>query len=130
MSNHQTIYEAIGGEPTIRKIVEAFYPRVQAHPLLHPIFPEDLTEIIENQYMFLTQFFGGPGLYTERKGQPMLRARHMQFEITPERAEAWLECMKETLDEVGIQRVVREQMWSRLTMSAYHMVNTATPEFE
>lgn len=129
MSN-QTIYEAIGGASMIRRIVEVFYPKVKAHPLLDPIFPEDLTETIENQYMFLTQFFGGPGLYTERKGHPMLRARHMQFEITPERAEAWLECMKETLDEVEIYGVIREQMWSRLTMSAYHMVNTATPRFE
>ncbi|SFX68112.1 hemoglobin [Thermoactinomyces sp. DSM 45891] len=124
MSNTTTIYEAIGGAPTIRQIVEAFYPRVKAHPLLDPIFPEDLTETIENQYMFLTQFFGGPGLYTEKKGHPMLRARHMPFEITPERAEAWLTCMNETLDEVGIQGPIREQMWSRLAMSAYHMVNS------
>ncbi|SDZ26818.1 globin [Thermoactinomyces sp. DSM 45892] len=124
MSNQASIYEAIGGAPTIRQIVEAFYPRVKAHPLLDPIFPEDLTETIENQYMFLTQFFGGPGLYTEKKGHPMLRARHMPFEITPERAEAWLTCMHETLDEVGIHGPIREQMWSRLAMSAYHMVNS------
>ncbi len=87
-------YEAMGGADGIRKLVEAFYPKVQEHPLLAPLFPEDIAPVMEKQYMFLTQFFGGPPLFSEQYGHPMMRARHMAFPITPERAEAWLGCMK------------------------------------
>ncbi|KPC98750.1 Group 2 truncated hemoglobin YjbI [Geobacillus sp. BCO2] len=86
----QTLYEAIGGEETVTKLVEAFYRRVAAHPDLRPIFPDDLTETARKQKQFLTQYLGGPPLYTAEHGHPMLRARHLRFEITPKRAEAWL----------------------------------------
>ncbi|TMZ36911.1 hypothetical protein EMG21_33750, partial [Klebsiella pneumoniae] len=57
-----TIYDRIGGYPTISRIVEAFYPRVQRDPLLAPIFPDDIRPVMEKQRLFLTQFFGGPPL--------------------------------------------------------------------
>lgn len=120
---NQTLYDQIGGAKTIRAIVETFYPKVQAHPLLAPLFPEDLRPVMERQYWFLTQYFGGPPLYTEKRGHPMLRARHLPFPITQERAQAWLQCMNEALDEVGIQGLVREQIWSRLVLTAHHMIN-------
>lgn len=118
-----SVYEQIGGEATIRKIVNAFYPRVQTHPELKHLFPEDLTETMEKQYLFLTQFFGGPPLYTEKRGHPRLRARHLPFPIYPQTAEAWLACMSLALDDAGIEGPIREEMWSRLLMTAYHMIN-------
>ncbi|MRG29314.1 globin [Laceyella tengchongensis] len=124
MDQTKTPYEAIGGAKTVRAIVEAFYPRVQAHPLLKPIFPEDITPVMEKQRLFLTQFLGGPPLYSEKYGHPMLRARHLPFPITPARAEAWLACMSEALDEAGVQGEVRDSLWARLVMAAHHMVNT------
>lgn len=119
----QSLYEQIGGAQTIRALVEAFYPKVQAHPLLAPLFPEEIEPVIERQYLFLTQYLGGPPLYTEKRGHPMLRARHLPFPITQERAEAWLSCMAKAMDEVGIKGLAREQIWSRLVMTAHHMVN-------
>lgn len=119
-----TFYEAIGGEKTIRSIVEAFYPKVMADPRLRPIFPDDIEPVMEKQFMFLTQFFGGPMLYSEEYGQPMMRARHLFFEITPERADAWLECMAAALEEVGIEKDIREAMLIRLTGPARHFVNS------
>ena len=120
----KTLYEMMGGAETIRRIVEAFYPRVQADPELSPIFPADITPVMEKQYMFLTQFFGGPQLYSEVHGHPMLRARHMRFPITNRRALAWLRCMTEALDEVGLTGEVREQAFERLRFTAAHMINT------
>lgn len=121
----QTIYDLIGGGDTIRKLVDAFYLRVGQHPDLAPIFPADLTPVADKQYLFLTQFFGGPTLYSNQYGHPMLRARHMPFEITPTRAKAWLQCMGEALDEIGLQGPVRDYVYDRLTQTAYHMVNRA-----
>ena len=124
MKHSVTIYEYIGGEQTIRRIVEAFYPKVQADPLIGPLFPEDIRPVMEKQFMFLSQFFGGPALYSEKYGQPMMRARHLPFEITHERADAWLKCMKQTLEEVGLEEDVREAMLMRLSGPAYHFVNS------
>ncbi|CAM3994737.1 globin [Geobacillus sp. FSL K6-0789] len=120
----QTLYEAIGGEEKVAKLVEAFYRRVAAHPDLRPIFPDDLTETARKQKQFLTQYLGGPPLYTAEHGHPMMRARHLRFEITPKRAEAWLACMRAAMDEIGLSGPAREQFYHRLVLTAHHMVNT------
>lgn len=124
MSAYANIYDAVGGADTIRDIVEKFYPKVQAHPLLAPLFPEDIRPVMEKQYMFLTQFFGGPSLYSDEFGHPMMRARHLPFPITPERAGAWLKCMGAALEETGIPGELRQFMLDRLSGPAYHFVNT------
>ena len=116
-------YQDIGGAETLQKLVDVFYNLVAAHPDLAPIFPEDLTETKERQFKFLSQFLGGPDLYSREHGHPMLRARHMPFPITPERAEAWLSCMNQAMDKTGIQGEIREYVFNRLVQTAYHMVN-------
>lgn len=121
---HGTIYEAIGGLETIEKIVDAFYKRVAEHPLLIPIFPEDLTETAHKQKLFLTQFFGGPRLYEAERGHPMLRRRHLPFPITPSRRDAWLECMEAALVEAGVEEPYRAVMFEKMTLTANHMMNT------
>ncbi|SET15723.1 hemoglobin [Oceanobacillus limi] len=124
MSEHGTIYEAIGGFETVERLVTAFYSRVGNHPKLTPIFPEDLTETARKQSLFLTQFFGGPKLYSEEFGHPMLRRRHLPFEITPDRRDAWIACMDAALDEAKIEEPYRTAIFERLTMTAHHMMNT------
>jgi hemoglobin len=124
MTEPKSLYERIGGAETIARLVASFYPRVQAHPLLAPLFPEDITPVMEKQRLFLTQFLGGPALYSAKHGHPRLRKVHIQFPITPSRAQAWLSCMAEAMDEVGITGLEREQIWARLVYSAQHMINT------
>lgn len=118
-----TLYEQIGGAPAVRRIVEAFYPRVQADPELKELFPAEIQPVLEKQYLFLTQFFGGPSLYNEKHGHPMLRVRHMPFPIDANRARAWLRCMAAALIEAEIPEPVREQVMERLAFTAAHMVN-------
>ncbi|ANY67911.1 globin [Paenibacillus sp. BIHB 4019] len=124
MNRNISLYEALGGDRSLRLIVESFYPKVQAHPLLGPLFPEDINPVMEKQHMFLTQFFGGPTLFSDAFGHPMMRARHMPFEITPARAEAWLDCMNRALQEVGIEDELRQFVIERLSGPAHHFVNT------
>ncbi|MBW7456984.1 globin [Paenibacillus sepulcri] len=124
MNNYRTIYDAVGGFEGITRIVEAFYPRVQKHPLLAPLFPEDIFPVMEKQALFLSQFFGGPALYSDQYGHPMMRARHMPFPITPERAEAWLSCMRGALEENGLPAELQEIVLERLSGPAHHFVNT------
>ncbi|WP_308635973.1 globin domain-containing protein [Paenibacillus silvisoli] len=123
MNNYRSIYEAVGGVAGIKSIVQAFYPKVQRHPLLGPLFPADIDPVMEKQTMFLTQFFGGPSLYSDEYGHPMMRARHMPFPITKERAEAWLSCMREALAETNLPKELQDMMIERLSGPAYHFVN-------
>ncbi|MNX99862.1 Group 2 truncated hemoglobin YjbI [compost metagenome] len=121
------LYEAIGGDETIRRLVNAFYPRVAADPDLSPIFPADLSETVEKQRLFLTQFLGGPALYTQTHGNPRMRARHLPFEITPTRREAWLRNMAAAMDEIGLEGALREEFFERLRLTAHHMENSPEP---
>lgn len=121
--NALTPFDLIGGAAAVERLVEAFYRRVGVHPDLAPIFPDDLRPVAEKQRAFLTQFLGGPPLYSQRYGPPMLRARHLPHPITPRRAAAWLSCMAAALDEAGIRGPIRDLVFARLTQAAHHMVN-------
>lgn len=122
-----TPYEVIG-EGQLNRLIDVFYSKVKKHPELHPIFPDDLTETIRKQKQFMTQYLGGPSLYTEEHGHPMLRARHLPFEITPDRAKAWLSCMYQAMDEVGLEGDIRDFYYQRLFLTAQHMINTASTD--
>lgn len=122
-------YEEIGADK-LKELIHAFYRRVDVHPLLRPLFPEDLTETARKQIQFQTQYLGGPNIYTQEHGHPMLRARHMPFKITPDHAQAWLECMSEAMDEVGLEGKFREQYFQRLVLTAHHMINTPNEDEE
>ncbi|MCD9023911.1 globin [Cohnella silvisoli] len=124
MTSYSSLYEAIGGSAVIRDIVTRFYPKVQAHPLLAPLFPKDIDPVMEKQYLFLSQFLGGPSLYSDEYGHPMMRARHLPFPITPERAQAWLSCMAAALAETSIPEPLQEVVIERLSGPANHFVNT------
>lgn len=124
MTKQGTLFDEIGGFETMDKWIPAFYRRVAEHPLLIPIFPSDLTEVARKQSLFLTQFLGGPPLYNEERGHPRLRRRHLPFEITPKRRDAWLECMYEAMKEAEIEEPYLTGIFERLTMTATHMMNT------
>lgn len=122
-------YDEIGAE-RLSQLVDAFYARVAKHPKLKPIFPDDLTETARKQKQFMTQYLGGPNIYSEEHGHPRLKARHNPFPITPERAQAWLECMHEAMDEIGLTGKFRETFYNRLVLTAHHMVNEPDSEEE
>jgi hemoglobin len=122
--NERTVYEQLGGEETVSRLVEHFYARVVKDPELAPLFEDsNIDEVIRKQKLFLTQFLGGPPQYSAEFGHPMLRFRHLPFEITPSRADAWLRCMAAAMEEAGLEGNAREFVYQRLTQVAHHMVN-------
>lgn len=119
-----TIYDKIGAEK-IDQLVHAFYPKVYDDPEISPLFEGDMNEIMRKQRMFLTQFLGGPTLYSNEFGPPAMRQRHLPFEITPKRAQCWLRCMGEAFEEVGLDKTPEGQFfYSRLQQVAAIMINT------
>ncbi|WNS73532.1 globin [Bacillus sp. DTU_2020_1000418_1_SI_GHA_SEK_038] len=125
----KTLFTEIGGEETIDRLVQAFYPRVYADPDLRPLFEGDMEEIMRKQRMFLSQFTGGPALYSQEFGPPAMQQRHLPFEITPLRAKCWLRCMKEAFHEIGLdESPAGAAFYDRLTQVAGIMVNTTDYE--
>lgn len=120
----ETLYDQIG-EQMIHQLVGAFYPKVYDDPDLSPLFEGDMSEIMRKQRMFLTQFLGGPALYSQEFGPPAMRQRHLPFEITAKRAECWLRCMGKAFEEVGLdQHPAGEFFYNRLKQVAAIMVNS------
>lgn len=125
MTRAQTFYEAVGGEATFRRIVSRFYSQVPEDPVLRPLYPdEDLGPAEERLRMFLEQYWGGPHTYSERRGHPRLRMRHVPFRITPLERDAWLRCMRIAVDEAGLEEAHRRALWDYLEMAAASLVNT------
>lgn len=123
----QSIYDEIGSEK-IDELVNAFYPKVYKDPVLIPIFEGDINEIMRKQRLFLIQFTGGPALFSEEFGPPAMRRRHLPFEITPTRALAWLRCMGEAFEEVGLDEdPAGVFFYERLKQVAAIMVNSEDP---
>ena len=121
-----SLYDRLGPE-RLRALVEAFYPRVKAHPLLGPLFPDDLGPVMERQEAFLTGYTGGPPLFHQRFGHQALRARHARFPITPDRARAWLECMALAAEDAGLPPAERRELLEGLSRAAAALVNTPGP---
>jgi hemoglobin len=124
MDTQDSFFEQLGGDQVLEPLLDAFYDHVFVHPLLAPLFDSEKAEIKRKQRMFLTQFLGGPPLFSMEFGHPMMRARHMKFPITERHAEAWLGCMKQAMDDIQLEGPLRDYFFERLTQTAYHMVNT------
>jgi hemoglobin len=74
---------------------------------------------------YLTEWTGGPALYTPEKGHPRLRQRHLGFPIGDAERDAWLLCMRGALDETVADAAAREAIYATLAKLADWMRNTA-----
>jgi hemoglobin len=119
----QSIYEIVGGDPTFQKIVDIFYSKVENDPVLRPMFPDKLDEGKHWQFLFLTQFFGGPARYQQERGHPRLRMRHNPFPIDQAARDHWLAHMLAAVDEVGIVDPARAEMQSYFERASTFMMN-------
>ena len=121
----QTLYEAVGGEETFRRLVHRFYQGVAEDPLLRPMYPEeDLGPAEERLTLFLMQYWGGPRTYSDRRGHPRLRMRHVPFQVDRAAHDAWLRHMRDALDELALPEEYERQLWAYLTYAAASMINT------
>ena len=120
-----TFYDAVGGHETFRRLIERFYSRVETDPVLRPLYPEDdLGPAAERLRMFLEQYWGGPRTYSEVRGHPRLRARHVPFRVDEAARVAWLANMREALDEIGLHPEADRVLWDYLKTAAQMLVNT------
>lgn len=97
-----TMFERIGGALTVDRLVESFYARMDTLPeagVIRALHPPDLVAVKMILKRYLSEWMGGPKLYSPEKGHPRLRQRHMGFSIGEAERDAWLLCMRGALDE-------------------------------
>ncbi|HEY2985049.1 MAG TPA: globin [Jatrophihabitantaceae bacterium] len=120
-----SLFNAIGGEETFRRLVDTFYAGVATDPVLRAIYPEDdLGPAAERLRMFLIQYWGGPSTYSQTRGHPRLRMRHAPFAVSSVARDAWLRHMRAALDSLDLAPEYDETMWRYFTSAAESLRNT------
>ncbi|AWI80942.1 globin [Parazoarcus communis] len=123
-----TPYDQIGGEATVRALVDRFYQLMNDLPETYGIrkmHAEDLSGSAEKLFLFLSGWFGGPQLYVERFGPPFLRARHLPFAIGTSERDQWMMCMTQALEETIADAALRARLHESFSALASHMRNQA-----
>jgi hemoglobin len=122
-----TPYEALGSAEGLHRLVDRFYELLDELPEAYAarrIHPESLAGANEALFEFLSGWFGGPPLYTEKKGHPRLRMRHLPYAIGPTERDEWMLCMRTTLTEQVADENLRADLLNAFTQMADHMINT------
>ena len=108
------MHDAVGGGAFFEDLVDRFYQRVASDLLLRPLYPDDLEPSKRHLALFLQQYWGGPGTYSEERGHPRLRARHVPFVIGEAERDAWLRHMSAALDDLVAERGIDPQVAERM----------------
>ena len=121
----RSFYDEVGGRATFEKLVRAFYDGVATDPALVEMYPEqDHEGAIQRLTGFLEQYWGGPGTYSEERGHPRLRMRHMPFKVNPDARDRWLTHMRAAVDTLELPPLQDATLWGYLDRAAHAMVNT------
>ncbi len=119
-----SFYDEIGGHDTFVRLVDEFYRGVADDEVLRPMYPEeDRGPAKERLTSFLEQYWGGPTTYSEQRGHPRLRMRHMPFKVNPDARDRWLRHMRTAVSALDLAPLQHAMLWDYLERAAHAMVN-------
>lgn len=118
-----TVYEALGGQPFFDELARRFYERVEQDPVLRPLYPDDLQPGERHLALFLGQYWGGPTTYSDERGHPRLRMRHVPFRIGQAERDAWFGTMAAAVGSLGVDVELERRLLEYFAMAADHLVN-------
>src|SRR5690348_1728666 len=124
--NNRAPYELLGGDAKVRELVDRFYDLMDFEPAyrdLRAVHGTTLEHAREKLYLFLSGWLGGPSLYTDRFGHPMLRARHLPFAIGSLERDQWMACMVQAMEETGVPLELRRALEQAFFRTADWMRN-------
>lgn len=125
-----SFYELLGGNEGVRRLVDRFYDVMDSDPKakgIRDLHPADLASSREKLYLFLSGWTGGPPLYIEKYGHPMLRARHLPFTIGESERDQWMYCMVRAMQDLGFDEQIMKQLAGALWGVADFMRNRPEP---
>jgi hemoglobin len=121
-----TPYERIGGEHGVRAFTRRFYALMDALPAAaaaRAIHPASLEGSERKLFEYLSGWLGGPPLFTDKYGHPMLRRRHLHAPIGSAEIEAWLVCFRRAWAETVADRELDALVCPQVEKLAWHMGN-------
>lgn len=122
----QSHYDILGGDAAVRTLVDRFYDLMESRPdaaAIRALHPQALVGSRDKLFKFLSGWLGGPALYVQEFGHPMLRARHLPFSIGNAERDAWMQCMRQALEEQVTDKLLRDQLIGSFQRTADHMRN-------
>ncbi len=133
----ETLYERVGGTPFFERLVDRFYAGVATDEVLLALYPEapDLTGAGHRLTLFLVQYWGGPTTYSDERGHPRLRMRHLPFRVGTDERDRWLRHMLAAVDEVvadlsaADREPVRDALRGYFVPAADHLRNDGLRQF-
>lgn len=125
MTEEHSFYDRVGGHETFVALTAKFYAGVAEDAILREMYPEeDLGPAEGRLRMFLEQYFGGPTTYSDERGHPRLRMRHMPFHVNPDARDRWLTHMTAAVLSLDLPPIDQEVMLDYFDRAAHAMVNT------
>lgn len=122
--SESSFFSEVGGHATFDKLTRAFYAGVASDPVLRPMYPEeDLEPARVRLQLFLEQYWGGPTEYSDTRGHPRLRMRHMPFHINAEARHRWLVHMTAAIASLKLAPLHEEAMLDYVDRAAHAMTN-------
>jgi hemoglobin len=128
-----TLYERVGGEAGgesfFTELVGRFYDAVATDDVLLPLYPErpDLSGARRRLTLFLLQYWGGPTTYSDERGHPRLRMRHLPFHVGPAERDRWLllmdDAVRATVAGRGLPTEVGDELMDYFRPAAEHLRN-------
>jgi hemoglobin len=122
-----TAYDLLGGDARVRELVDRFYDLMDLEArfaVLRALHPESMDGSRDKLYWFLSGWMGGPNLYIEKLGHPMLRARHLPYAIASPERDQWLACMREAMQSLQIAPDLTERLMGAFFGTADWMRNS------
>ena len=123
----RSVYEQLG-DAGFEQLVAAFYRRISVDPTIGPLYaPHELAAAERRLRLFLIQYWGGPGTYSQERGHPRLRMRHAPFRVGEAERGAWMKAMMGAMDEVKIPEPSYSEMKKYFEDGAAFMINVREP---
>jgi len=122
MNSLGLLYSQIG-EARLQKLSQNFYQEVNKIPELRKLYPEDLEAAERRIFLFLIQVVGGFSTYSEERGHPRLRMRHLQWKIDSKMRNYWMDAMLHALDTVPLEEEPRILLMQYFSQAANAMIN-------
>jgi hemoglobin len=126
MDTPRTVFEWMGGEEGVRRLVDRFYDLMDLEPdfaILRGLHPSSLDGSRDKLFWFLCGWSGGPSHFEDRFGHPRLRARHLPYAIGSVERDQWMVCMGRALQDQPWDAVLQERLLQSFFQTADWMRN-------
>lgn len=99
-----TLYSWAGGDEPVRRLIDAFYDRVEADELLTDFFPDGVSETHRSHVAaWWSEVLGGPTTYTDAHGgYASMLNHHIDLDIQPEQRHRFAATMSLAADDAGL----------------------------